>query len=97
MCLGIPGRLLETFEHDGLPMGRIEFGGIVKQTCLAYTPEAKTGDYVIVHAGFAISIVDEAEAAEIFSFLREIGETVQAEETAGGDCEKMGTVPVEGS
>jgi hydrogenase expression/formation protein HypC len=53
-------------------MGKVEFGGIVKETCLAYTPEAKVGDYVIVHVGFAISQVDEAEAQEIFSYLEQI-------------------------
>ena len=74
MCLGVPGKLLEVYEEDGLPMGKVEFGGIVKQTCLAYTPEAKPGEYVIVHVGFAISQVDEAEAQEIFDYLQQIGE-----------------------
>lgn len=78
MCLGIPGKVVETFERDSLPMARVEFGGIVKETCLAYTPEAKVGDYVIVHVGFAISRVDEAEAQEIFSYLEQI-------EAAGAD------------
>ncbi len=72
MCLGIPGKVLETFDRDGLPMAKVEFGGIVKETCLAYTPEARAGDYVIVHVGFAISRIDEAEAEEIFSYIQQI-------------------------
>lgn len=78
MCLGIPGRLVEVFQRDGLPMGKVDFGGILKETCLAYTPEAGVGDYVIVHVGFAISQVDEAEAQEIFSYLEQIGELGEA-------------------
>jgi hydrogenase expression/formation protein HypC len=74
MCLGIPGRILEVFERDELPMGKVEFGGIAKDVCLAYTPEVKVGDYVIVHVGFAISQVDEREAQEIFSYLEQIDE-----------------------
>jgi hydrogenase expression/formation protein HypC len=82
MCLGIPGKVIETFERDALPMAKVEFGGIVKETCLAYTPEAKVGDYVIVHVGFAISRVDEAEAQEIFSYIEQIeaAETNEADE-----------------
>ena len=72
MCLGIPGKVTEVFDRNGLRMGKVEFGGIVKETCLAYTPEAQVGDYVIVHVGFAISRVDEAEAEEIFSYLQQI-------------------------
>ena len=74
MCLGIPGRLVEVYQQNGLPMGKVDFGGILKETCLAYTPDAKVGQYVIVHVGFAISQVDEAEAEEIFSLLNAMGE-----------------------
>jgi hydrogenase expression/formation protein HypC len=80
MCLGIPGKLLEVHKQADLPMGKVEFGGIVKDICLAYTPEAEVGDYVLVHVGFAISRIDEAEAQEIFSFLDEIG-GIEAEMT----------------
>ena len=73
MCLGIPGRLIETHQQDDLPMGKVEFGGILKDVCLAYTPEAQVGDYVLVHVGFAISRIDESEAQEIFGYLEEIG------------------------
>ncbi len=72
MCLGIPGKVLEVYEQESLPMGKVEFGGIVREVCLAYTPEVQVGDYVIVHVGFAISRVDEAEAQEIFSYLDQI-------------------------
>ncbi len=75
MCLGIPGRLVEIHKQDDLPMGKVEFGGIRKEVCLAYTPEAQVGDYVLVHVGFAISRIDEAEAQEIFSYLEEISES----------------------
>jgi hydrogenase expression/formation protein HypC len=73
MCLGIPGRLTEIHQQDDLPMGKVELGGIFKDVCLAYTPEAQAGDYVLVHVGFAISRIDEAEAREIFGYLEEIG------------------------
>jgi hydrogenase expression/formation protein HypC len=72
MCLGIPGKVLEIVERE-LLMGRVAFGGIVKEVCLAYVPEAAVGDYVIVHAGFAISRLDEVEAARVLSYLEEIG------------------------
>ena len=79
MCLGIPGKLLEVYRRDDLPMGKVEFGGIVKETCLVYTPEATVGDYVLVHVGFALSQLDEAEAQEIFSYLEQLGEAAELE------------------
>lgn len=72
MCLGIPGKIIEITEVDGLPMGKIDFGGIVKEACLAYVPEAKVGDYTLIHVGFALNIIDEQEALETLSLLREI-------------------------
>lgn len=83
MCLGIPGQLLEVYQQDGLPMGKAQFGGITKEVCLAYTPEAQIGQYVLVHVGFAISQVDEDEAQEIFSYLEQIGQAAEEEEEAG--------------
>lgn len=86
MCLGIPGKLVEVYNQDDLPMGKVEFGGILKEICLAYTPEARVGEYVIVHVGFAISRIDEAEAEEIFSYLEQIEEAMaegEAAETPG--------------
>src|SRR3989304_5209577 len=84
MCLGIPGKLTDVYEQDGLPMGKVEFGGILKEVCLAYTPEARVGDYVLVHVGFAISRIDETEAQEIFSYLEEIGGTMEEAEEGSG-------------
>jgi hydrogenase expression/formation protein HypC len=72
MCLGIPGKLIEVHQKDGLSMGKVDFGGISKDICLEYTPEARIGQYVLVHVGFAISLIDENEAEEIFRYLREI-------------------------
>jgi len=72
MCLGIPGRVVETYTKDELLMGKVEIGGLRKEVCLAYTPEVQVGDYVIVHVGFAISRIDEHEAQEIFSYLEQI-------------------------
>ncbi|TDX31095.1 hydrogenase maturation protein HypC [Modicisalibacter xianhensis] len=75
MCLAIPGRLLSLSGDDPLRRtGRVDFGGIIKQVHLAYVPEAKPGDHVLVHVGFAISIFDEAAAMRVFEHLREIGE-----------------------
>lgn len=69
MCLGIPGKVVETYrEHDVL-MGRVEFGGVYKRVCLEHVPEAAVDDYVVVHVGFALSRIDEAEAKRVFAFL----------------------------
>jgi hydrogenase expression/formation protein HypC len=73
MCLAIPGKVL-TIDDRELRMARIDFGGIVKEACLAYVPEVQPGDYVIVHAGFAISRLDEQQAKEIFAYLEQIGD-----------------------
>ena len=74
MCLGIPGKVVEIHQQDDLPMGKVEFGGILKDVCLSYTPEAQVGDYVLVHVGFAISRMDEAEAQETFELIAQIEE-----------------------
>jgi hydrogenase expression/formation protein HypC len=73
MCLAIPGKITSISGDDPLSrMGRIDFGGVLKEACLAYVPEAKPGDYVIVHVGFAISVLDESEANKVFEYLREM-------------------------
>jgi hydrogenase expression/formation protein HypC len=75
MCLGVPGKIVSVEANDlGIPMGKVSFGGIAKEVCLAYVPEAEVGDYVIVHAGFALSRLDEQEAQEVFALLSELGE-----------------------
>ena len=80
MCLAIPGKILTVFGDEPLRrMGRVSFGGIVKEVSLAYVPDAGVDDYVIVHAGFAISRLDEQEALETFRYLREIEELAGAE------------------
>ena len=73
MCLAIPGKLIEISQDaQGVRMGRANFGGIVKQVCLEYTPEVEPGDYVLVHVGFALSKVDENEAARTYKPLEEM-------------------------
>jgi hydrogenase expression/formation protein HypC len=75
MCLAIPGKVESINGDDPITrMGRINFSGIIKEACLAYVPEVKVGDYVIVHVGFALSVVDEAEAHQVFEYLKQIGE-----------------------
>ncbi len=73
MCLAIPGIILDVSEQNGLRAGRVEFGGIVRSVCLDYVPEARVGDYVIVHVGFAISVVDREEAERTYQALEEMG------------------------
>lgn len=73
MCLAIPGKLLEIgTDANGVLMGRADFGGIVKQVCLEYTPEVQLGDYVLVHVGFALSKVDEEEAKRTYEALQQL-------------------------
>ena len=75
MCLGIPGRILEIHEDRGLAMGQVDFGGVRREVCLAYVADqVRPGDYVVVHVGFAISRVDEAEARRTFEALREMSQ-----------------------
>jgi hydrogenase expression/formation protein HypC len=73
MCLAIPGRIVEVNEDGLMRMGRVDFGGVTREICLAYVPEAQIGDYVIVHVGFAISQLDEDEAQETIQLLMESG------------------------
>ncbi len=74
MCLGIPGKVVETYhEHDVL-MGKVDFGGVCKQVCLAHTPDVEQGKYVIVHVGFSLQVVDELEAQQVFKFLENLDE-----------------------
>jgi len=73
MCLGLPGRVIELDDDRGVQMATVDFGGATRRVCLAYTPDAQFGDYVIVHAGFAISILDEQAAAESLELFEELG------------------------
>lgn len=72
MCLGVPGKITEIYERDGLKMGKVDFSGIVRETCLDFVPEAKVGDYTVIHVGFAISLLSEEEAQKTLEMLREI-------------------------
>jgi len=80
MCLAVPGKVTELYEENGLLMGNVDFSGTVNITCMAYVPEVKEGQYVIVHAGFAISILDEAEAQEVFKAWGELEERIRQED-----------------
>lgn len=75
MCLGVPGRIIEVQEDGLMRMGRVDFGGIIRQVSLAYVPEAQVGDWVIVHVGFAISRLEEEEAMETLQLLEEVFST----------------------
>jgi len=84
MCLAVPGRILTIFEEEnlGLRRGKVDFSGIRKEVCLAYTPEARVGDYVLVHVGFALSVVDEQEAQRVFEALRQLDQLEELQEGA---------------
>jgi hydrogenase expression/formation protein HypC len=91
MCLGVPGKIIEIRdEHTDFPLGRVSFSGVVKEVCLAYTPEARVGDFVLVHVGFALSRLDEAEANRVFEYLEEI-ERLAAAPTEGNADSDDGT------
>jgi hydrogenase expression/formation protein HypC len=80
MCLAVPGKIVSVEGDDPiLRAGKVNFGGVIKQVNLSYVPEAKVNDYVIVHVGFALSIVDEEEAEQVFKYLKTIGELSEIE------------------
>ena len=72
MCLAVPGKIVDIFETDGLKMAKVDFGGIFRETCLEYVPDAKVGEYCVIHVGFAISLLSESEAMETLDLLRQI-------------------------
>lgn len=77
MCLAIPGKIIEVYEENELKMGKIDFSGSVNTACLAYVPEAETGQYVVVHAGFAIQVLDEQQAQEVFEAWDDLTDTLK--------------------
>jgi hydrogenase expression/formation protein HypC len=79
MCLAIPGKVLDTYDQRGLRMAKVQFGGIVREACLEYVPETQVGEYVLVHVGFAISRVDEAEAERTYQALRDLDQLTELE------------------
>jgi len=84
MCLAIPGKIASIRGEEPLTrMGKIDFGGVVKEVCLAYVPEAKVGDYAIIHVGFAIGLLDEVEANKVYGYLREMEDLSELEPTPG--------------
>lgn len=80
MCLGIPGKVVETYREHDLLMGKVDFNGIGKRVCLEHVPEVRPGQYVLVHVGFALTVVDEAEARRVFQLLEEIGQLNELQE-----------------
>lgn len=87
MCLGVPGKIVEVVETGGLKMGKVDFGGVIKEACLAYVPEAKIGDYCIIHVGFALSILDEGQAMASIETLSQIA---KPDEELGVDQSRRG-------
>lgn len=83
MCLAVPGKIIELRDSAGVRMAQVDFGGIRREACLEYLPEAGVGDYVLVHVGFAITKVDQQEAARTLAYLKELGELREIEEGAG--------------
>ena len=74
MCLGIPGKVLEIYRENDVLMGKVDFSGICKRVCLEHVTAARPGDYVLVHVGFALSVLDEEEAGRVFAFLKEMNQ-----------------------
>jgi hydrogenase expression/formation protein HypC len=79
MCLAIPGKVIERFTQSGMQMARVQFGGVTREACLEYVPDTKVGEYVLVHVGFAISRVDEEEAARTYQALAELDQLTELE------------------
>lgn len=87
MCLGIPGQIVEVIpneKHPNFCEGRVSFGGVMKTISLAYAPEATTGDYLIVHAGFAISVIDKTQAQRVWQYLDEMEEVAELKVSNSG-------------
>lgn len=80
MCLGIPGKVVDTYRENDVLMGRVDFGGIFKRVCLEHVPEVQPSEYVLVHVGFALSKIDEAEAGRVFEFLEGMNQLTELEE-----------------
>lgn len=72
MCLGVPGKIVEVYQAGGIRMGRVDFGGVQREACLEYVPDAEVGDYTVIHVGFAISKLSEQEAMDSLEILREV-------------------------
>ncbi len=97
MCLGIPGKVVETYrEHDVL-MGKVDFSGVCKRVCLEHVPQVQPGEYVLVHVGFALSRIDAEEARRVFDFLAQMNQLDELKSGNGNrPLEERGTVPISG-
>ena len=80
MCLGVPGKVVEVYREHDLLMGRVDFGGVLKRVCLEYVPDIAVGEFALVHVGFALTRLDEAEATRVFALLAEAGELDEVRE-----------------
>jgi hydrogenase expression/formation protein HypC len=87
MCLGIPGRVVETYRENDVLMGKVDFSGVGKRVCLEHVPEVRPGEYVLVHVGFALSRIDADEAGRVFAFLEEMN---QLDELATPQVNELG-------
>lgn len=92
MCLGVPGKIIEIYQNNDLSMGKIDFGGVIREACLAYVPEAKIGDYALIHVGFALNLISEKEAQETLELLQQIAD--QAEYNSGENLPEQDQSPV---
>jgi len=95
MCLGVPGKIVEIYQEQGLNMAKVDFSGVTREACIEHVPEAEVGDYAVIHVGFAISLLSEEEAQETMDLLREIakaGEELDREVTLPGE-----SIPAESS
>lgn len=100
MCLGVPGKVLEIRDERGTRMATVDFGGVTKDVCLAYVPEAEVGQYTLIHAGFAITMVDEASALQTLALFEQLGvleEELGAEPDVTGDRAPTGGRSREGT
>ena len=84
MCLAVPGKIMEVYGSNGLRMAKVDFGGVVREACLEYVPEAKLGDYTVIHVGFAISLLNEEEAQVTLDALRAIADLTPDPESSEG-------------
>jgi hydrogenase expression/formation protein HypC len=94
MCLAVPGKIVEIKQSDGLQMAKVDFGGIFREACLDYVPEARVGDYCVIHVGFAISLLSEQEAMETLDLLKQI---TNIEEEIGPEVGQDVLLPPQGT
>lgn len=85
MCLGVPGKVIELYQMNGMKMGKVDFGGVVREACLEYLPDIQLGDYTIIHVGFGISRLDEKEARETLELLRQMDMLASELPPSGGE------------